>query len=78
MHIIELSDLNILAAVTKVETEKELKSYFEAIEDRILPCNPIARNKAYSNKTEKFNVSNTDVASMVGGMGRETNIDLRF
>ena len=44
----------------------------------ILPSDPVANNKACSNKNDKHNVPVTGIASMVGVRHQETKLDLRF
>ena len=67
----------MLAAIAKVETDESLKSDFEGMAAYVLPCDPVANNKANSNKTEKCSVSDDSVASMVGGRNKK-DLDLRF
>ena len=47
MRRFKSSDLKLLAKISKVETNNELKSDFEAIRACVLPHNPTANNKAY-------------------------------
>ena len=54
---IESSDPKLLAAIVKAETDDNLKSYFEAMVACILQRDPLANNKANSNKNEKHSVS---------------------
>ena len=74
---IESSDPKLLAAISKVETEENLKSDFEAMAAYIMPCYPLANDKANSNRNEKHSVSDSSVASMVGGRNQK-DLDLRF
>ena len=63
----ESSDPNRLAAIAKVETNEELKSYFEAVAACVLLCDPIASNKSYSIKNEIHNVSDASISQMKRG-----------
>ena len=65
------------AVIDKIETDEDLKLDFEAMVASILPWDHIANNKAYSNKNEKHSVSDTRIASMVGGRDQQTKLDLR-
>ena len=60
----ESSDTNLLASIAKVETDEELKSYFEAAAACVLLCDPVASNKSYSIKNEKQNVPDASIAPM--------------
>ena len=44
----------------------------------ILPYNPASNNKAYSSKNEKHNVSDSGIASMLGGRYQNTKLDLIY
>ena len=75
---IELSDLKLLAAIAKVETNDNLKSDFEEMAAYILPCDHIANKKGNSNKNRKHRVFDASVESIVGGRDQQTKLDLRF
>ena len=76
--MIESSDPKIFAAIAKVETDKELKSDFEATSACILLCDTVSNNKAYSNNNDKHSASDIGIVSIAGGRDRETKTDLRF
>ena len=48
----------------------------EATAARMLPCDPVANNKA-SDKSDRYNASELKASSIVGGVTRQ-NLDLRF
>ena len=78
MRGIESSDPKISATISKVETNEEIKSDFEATKACILPHDPAANNKVCSNKNQKNSASNVGITSMIGGRDKETKLDSRF
>ena len=52
MRSIESLEPKLLAAIDKLETNEDLKSYFEAISACVLPCDPVSRKKSYSREND--------------------------
>ena len=73
------SDPKMLSAIDQVETENEIKSYFEVMASCILPYDPVENNKACANNNYKHIVSNTKVdVLIIRGRDQETKTDHRF
>ena len=53
--------------MAKVVTDKELKSYFEAMAAFSLPYDPAANNEVCSNNNKKFSASDAGIVPIVGG-----------
>ena len=79
---IEYSDLKLLAMIAQVESDKSMKSDFEAIVLLILPSDLVANNKAVTpNKSNRDMISdtNTNISSAsVRDRNRSTRVDLRL
>ena len=77
---IECSDPKLLATIAQAESDKTMKSDFEATASFILPSDPVANNKATTpNKNDGGIMSDANAkVSSVGGRDGSTGVDLRF